>query len=52
MARFFQQNDDEQITVVHLVEKKEEYLGDSASTAYGRTHMKAKLQEHFGDQSL
>ena len=50
MARFFQENDDEQITVVDLVEKMEEYLGDSASTAYGRTHMKARLQEHFGDQ--
>ena len=50
VAWFLQENDDEQITVVDLVEKMEEYLGDSASTAYGRTHMKARLQEHFGDQ--
>ena len=52
VARFLQENDDEQITVVDLVEKMEEYLGDSASTAYGRTHMKARLQEHFGDQII
>ena len=52
MARFLQENDDEQITVVDLVEKMEEYLGNSASTAYGRTHMKARLQEHFGDQII
>ena len=52
VARFLQENDDEQIPVVDLVEKMEEYLGDSASTAYGRTHMKARLQEHFGDQII
>ena len=52
VARFLQENDDEQKTVVDLVEKMEEYLGDSASTAYGRTHMKARLQEHFGDQII
>ena len=44
VARFLQENDDEQITVVDLVEKMEEYLGDSASTAYGSTHMKASYR--------
>ncbi|XP_068708169.1 uncharacterized protein [Montipora foliosa] len=52
VARFLQENDDEQITVVDLVEKMEEYLADSASTAYSRTHMKARLQEHFSDQII
>ena len=52
MARVLQENDDEQITVVDLVEKMEEYLGDSASTAYGHTHMKVRLQEHLGDQII
>ena len=52
VARFLQKNDDEQITVVDLVEKMEEYLGDSASTAYGRTHRNARLQEHFGNQII
>ena len=52
VARFLQENDDEQITVVDLVEKMEEYLGDLASTAYGRTHMKARLQEHFGNEII
>lgn len=32
VARFLQENDNEQITVVDLVEKMEEYLVDSAST--------------------
>lgn len=52
MARFLRENDDEQITVVDLVEKMEEYLRDLASTAYGRTHMKARLYEHFCDQII
>ena len=52
MARFLQENDDEQITVVDLVENMEEYLVDSASTAYSRNHMKARLQEHFRDQII
>lgn len=52
VARFLQENDDEQISVVDLVEKMEEYLADSASTAYSRTHMKARLQEHFSDQII
>ena len=49
VAKFLRENDDEQITVLDLVDKMEEYLGDSPSAAYGRTHMKARLQEHFGD---
>ena len=52
VARFLQENDDEQITAVDLVEKMEEYLVDSASTAYSRNHMKARLQEHFRDQII
>ena len=52
VARFLQENDDEQITVVDLVENMEEYLVDSASTAYSRNHMKARLQEHFRDQII
>ena len=47
VARFLQENNDEQITVVDLV-----YLGDSASTAYDPTHKKARLQEHFGDKVI
>ena len=49
---FLKENDDEQITVMDLMDKMEEYLGDSATAAYSRTHMKARLQEHFGDQII
>lgn len=30
----------------------EEFLGDSGSAAYSSTHMKARLQEHFGNQIM
>ena len=49
---FLKENDDEQITVMDLMDKMEEYLGDSATASYSRTHMKARLQEHFGDQII
>ena len=52
VARFLWDNDDEQITVQDLVEKMEEYLGDSASATNSRIHMKAKLEEHFSDQII
>lgn len=29
-----------------------DFMADSESTAYGYTHMKARLKEHFGDQIL
>ena len=52
VAKFLQDNVDKQITVLDLVEKMEEFLGDSGSAAYSRTHMKARLQEHFGNQIM
>ena len=52
MVIFLKDNDDEQISVGDLVEKMEEYLNDSATVAYSRTHMKARLQEHLGDQII
>ena len=52
VAKFLEDNDDEQITVGDLVEKMEEYLNDSESEAYGRSHMKTKLLEYFGDKII
>ena len=52
VAKFLEDNDDEQITVGDLVEKMEEYLNNTNSEAYGRSHMKTKLLEHFGDKDL
>ena len=52
MDGFLQDNDDEQITVNDLIDLMNDFMADSESTAYGHTHMKARLKEHFGDQIL
>ena len=52
VAKFLQENDDEQITVDDIIALMTDYMADSESTAYGHTHMKAKLLQHFGDQIL
>ena len=52
VVKFLEDNDDEQITVSDLVEKMEEYLNDTESEAYGRSHMKTKLLQHFGDKIM
>ena len=48
VAKFLEDNDDEQITVGDLVEK----MDNTDSEAYGRSHMKTKLLEHFGDKII
>ena len=50
VVKFLEDNGDEQITVSDLVEKMEEHLNDTESEAYGRSHMKTKLLEYFGDK--
>lgn len=40
VARFLQENDDEQITVNDLIDIMDEFLLESEYTAYGHTHMK------------
>ena len=52
VAKFLEDNDDEQITVGDLVEKMEEYLNNTDSEAYGWSYMKTKLLEHFGDKII
>ena len=52
VAKFLQDNDDEQITVNDLNDLMNDFMADSESTAYGHTHMKSRLKEHFGDQIL
>ena len=52
LTMFFEENDDEQITVSDLVEKMKEYLSDTESEAYGRLHMKTKLLEYFRDKII
>lgn len=45
VVQFLKENDDEQITVSNLTEKKSEFLGGEG--VCGRTHMKTKLREHL-----
>ena len=52
VTKFLEENDDEQITVIDLVEKMEEYLIHTDSATYGRQHMKTKLLEYFGDKII
>ena len=52
VAKFLQDNDDEQITVNDLIDLMNDFMANSESKAYGHTHMKARLKEHFGDQIL
>ena len=45
-------NDDELITVGDPVAKMKEYLNDTESEAYGRSHIKTKHLEYFGDKFI
>ena len=48
---FFKESDDEQTTVLDLVEKMAEYLIESDIEPFSHIYMKSKLLEHFKDQS-
>ena len=50
VAKFLEENDDEQITISDLISKMEVILDGSEYSAYGRVHMCSKLKEHFGDR--
>ena len=45
VSDYFENCDEEQTTVVDLINKMEEYYGEDTRT---RTHMKKKLQKHLG----
>lgn len=49
VAQYLQDNDDEQITVIDLIEKMKERCG---TLAYSAVHMKNKLENHFGDSII
>lgn len=52
VVNFLEENDDEQITINDLVRRMEDNLQGSEHEAYGYTHMKSKLKEHFGDRII
>jgi hypothetical protein len=43
------EHEDEQITVIELIDKMSEFCGDMAYTS---VHMKSKLQDYFGDNVI
>ena len=49
MCTYFEENDEEQLTITYLSNKMKEYLHDSDSSAYGNQYLKSKLQKHYGD---
>ena len=51
-ANYLEENDDEQITISDLISRMEVNLKGSQFLAYGYTHMKFKLKEHFGERII
>lgn len=49
VVEYLEKNDDEQRTIRDLVDKMEEYC-QGKSKAYGFTHMKNELKQHYGEQ--
>ena len=47
VASHLEENDDEQIAIIDLMNQK---LANTKYEAYSYSHMKAKLQEHFGER--
>lgn len=52
VARYLEENDDEQITINHLIDLMEQKLADTEHETYGFTHMKTRLREHFGERII
>ena len=52
VAKFLEENDDEQITINDLVCRRDNNLADSEYDAYSYVHMQQKLQEHFGERII
>ena len=47
---YFQNNDDETVSVQDLMEKMRELLCDTGVEPYGLTHMKNEIQQHFNEK--
>ncbi|EDO49780.1 predicted protein [Nematostella vectensis] len=50
VARFLEDNDEEQLTIYDLVSLMEMYLEDDNEAPYSNVHMKARLHQHFGNE--
>ena len=51
-CNYFENNDEEQLTIADLIEKMQKILQDSEETAYDRRHMKRKLLDHYGSDVI
>ena len=49
MCTYFEENDEEQLTITDLSNKMKEQLHDSVSSGYGNQYLNSKLQKHYGD---
>ena len=49
MCNYFEENDEEQLTVTDLACKMKEYLQDTNSAPYGNQYLKFRLLEYYGD---
>lgn len=52
VAKFLEENDDEQITIQDLVQHMEKILANSEHSAYSYQHMQQRLKEHFGNKII
>ena len=48
MYAYFEDNNEEQLSLTGLANKMKEYLQDDDSVAYGNQYLKSKLLEHYG----
>lgn len=49
MCHYFEENDEEQLTITDLANKMKEYLESTDSTPYGNQYLKSKLLDHYGE---
>ena len=49
---FFENNDEEQLTLSDLIGKMEDFLKDTEYSAYDRRHMKRKLLDFYGQDII
>lgn len=52
VVKYLEENDDEQITINDLIDLMQQKLAHSEHEGYGYTHMKTRLQEHFGEKII
>ena len=51
-CEYFEQNDEENVSICDLIGKMQEYLDGSGEDAYNRKFMIEKLKEHYGDEVI